>query len=180
MLIRDIPLSPSLPPLSLSLVSSEIFFSISVSSKRYNIARLFVHRRTTDNFAKLRAGCLIAFVRHSGSANSRCIQSHVFAAAGYLLNPLLHRFVNSVRIPDKLHRRSRVRLNFHLHAFINRFRVAFFPLFFDNERILQWYYTHISNSSSSFFLFFLLTKLPSWCVQQTCIRSKALSLLPFS
>ena len=115
---------PSLPPPSLSLMSSEIFFSISVSSKRYNIARLFLHRRTTDNFAKLRTGCLIAFVCHSGSANSRCIQSHVFAAAGYLLNPLLHRFVNSVRIPDKLHRRSRVRLNFHLHAFINRIAFA--------------------------------------------------------
>jgi len=89
--------------LSLSLSLALSYLSASPFRQRDIISSwLLAHRRTTDNSAKLRAGCLIA--RHSGSANSRCIRrSRNSAAAGYLLNPLLHRFAKPVRIPDKVH-----------------------------------------------------------------------------
>lgn len=124
-------------PLSLSLsrarAPSEMLLSIFVSSKRYNIARLFAHRRTTDNFAKLRAGCLIAFARHSGSANSRCIRGHVFAAVGYLLNPLLHRFAKpartSINFTDAVASPARISITRIRIGKSNRFREnAFFSV----------------------------------------------------
>lgn len=86
---------------------------------------LLPHRRTTDNFAKLRAGCLIA--RHSGSANSRCTRLCVFLPS---LNICLTRFyIGFVRSPFRIPINFAGRPSeFPLRSRI-RNRVAFLSLF---------------------------------------------------
>lgn len=95
------------PSLSQSRIFSPLFFwyrrksSVIVLSKRYNINELFTPCWTTDNFAILRAGCLITFARYSNNANSDCTLDFVFVVRYGWRSICLTRFYTIEQNPFK-------------------------------------------------------------------------------